>query len=550
MNKHTKVLISIEGKNIDSSVLDTNDISVQRGGSYELLDTALAAGEKLAEKAGIETVSIGASKAVFVAIIENAADALKVLSSIVERDDKKMFSNFVTSIPFTNDTDFGLAEKKSVAVSGWRQLQRSTVPIPQIKTVGDKSVFSVCSLDRVHPAIHFKTLDKQKVGTSDFVELRRKRGRNLRDTLNPSGRLGDIYSRIFDAAGVSHLATKKFSNYTGDLGELAIFDETEKAAIDFRMHSKIAVLFADGNGFGEIAAGAAGRSAQDLSIWDQKVRKLRAQLLKDVLEQVQENPNMFFNEATDKNEAAQLLRFETLEWGGDELMWVVPAFMGFKLAQLFIDATAEWKEPFATNGEYRHLHHAIGLVFCHHKAPIARVRKLARNLSDLAKRQKSAEERTSHRLADHRFENSTRLVWTALESFDHLGLELETGLAARFNNKLEAADWVMTSREVMLLSEIFSNDKKQLLPRTQIISAAFRCVHSNCPDANKVLVHAYRECFTEVEPWAIKFRKQFEELSGKAIPDLRTIEADKLCKQERRAWILLAEAFDYLGHIA
>jgi hypothetical protein len=538
MNKHRKVLISIEGKNIDSSVLDTNDISVQRGGSYELLDTALAAGEKLAAKAGIETVSLGASKAVFVATIENAADALKVLSSIVERDDKKMFSNFVTSIPFTNDTDFGLAEKKSVAVSGWRQLQRPTVGIPTLNAPNSDDKFKVCEFDRVRPMVKKDKKGETPIEISQFVYDRRSRGIELR---SGTSTVKDIYSRIFIAAGAAPIKGDIYCSYTDDLNQLAIPDGPQKAQIDFRMHNKIAILYADGNKFGSTSADEAEISSTRLTQWDKHVRGLRAKLLATVLDRAQSNPLMGYERDEEGKVKQQLLRLETLEWGGDELMWVVPAFMGFELARLFIEETKTWQYTAETDtktpSKPRELNHGLGLVFCHHKAPIARVRKLAKKLGELAKPKKGE--------ADE-----TRLVWSALESFDHLGLDLDTGLEARFNSKLKAKDWTMTSAEVLLLNKMLSGAQKGLLPRTQIIGAAVRCVHDEWSDADKVLAHAYRECFKNPEPWSVEFNEQFVKLSGKAMPDLRTLKARDLSMQERRAWILLAEAFDYLGHVA
>jgi hypothetical protein len=534
MNKHTKVLISIEGKNIESSVLDTNDISVQRGGSYELLDTALAAGEKLAAKAGIETVSLGASKAVFIATTENAADALKVLGSIVESNEKKMFSNFVTSIPFTNDTDFGLAEKKSVAVSGWRQLQRPTVGIPTLNAPTSDIKFKVCEFDRVRPMVKREKKGETPIEISQFVYDRRRRGIKLR---SGTPTIKDIYSRIFIAAGAAPIKSDLYSSYTDDLNQLAIPDGPQKAQFDFRMHNKIAILYADGNKFGSTSADEAKVSSTRLTQWDTHVRGLRAKLLATVLDRTQANPLMRYERDEEGKVKQQLLRLETLEWGGDELMWVVPAFMGFELARLFIEETKTWQYTAEPNATTKELHHGLGLVFCHHKAPIARIRKLAKKLGELAKpKQGEADE--------------TRLVWSALESFDHLGLELDTGLEARFNSKLKAKDWTMTSAEVLLLNKMLSGAQKELLPRTQIIGAAVRCVHDGWSDADKVLAHAYRECFKNPDPWSVEFSEQFVKLSCKAIPDLRMLKARDLSMQERRAWILLAEAFDYLGHVA
>jgi hypothetical protein len=538
MSESKKVLISIEGKNIEPSVLDTNDISVQRGGSYELLDTALQAGERLKDEPGVETVSLGASRAVFVVNEPKADNVLQKLGETLKSNDKQMFTNFVVGIPFSSDAEFGLAEKKAIAVSRWRQMQRSSIGVPELNSHGDENSFEVCELDRVRP----KAIDAEKgdneIQTSDFVENRRQRGIDLRSREYQGG---DIYTRILVAANQKPFVSKAFDNFTDKLNELAIPDQAQKPRIDFRLHNKIAILYADGNKFGSTAANKAELGSNQLKNWDQYLRSLRAKLLKTVLETVEQNDLMIY-ERTDTNRKTnvpnkeKLLRFETLEWGGDELMWVVPAFMGFELARLFVEETKNWQyqSDSDTQQELLALHHGMGLVFCHHKAPIARVRKLVRNLGDLAK-PKAHEP------------NETRIVWTALESFDHLGLQLGEGLSARFNGKLTANDWVMTSNELALLGQMLSNAQKQILPRTQIVSAAVRCVHDHWADADKVLRHAYRECFSE--PSLESFRRHFEQLSGKPIPDLKALKASDLNPSERRAWIMLAEAFDYMGHV-
>lgn len=92
------------------------------------------------------------------------------------------------------------------------------------------------------------------------------------------------------------------------------------------------------------------------------------------------------------------LRFEVLLWGGDELMVVVPAWCGAALLAKFFALTANWtpdipstlatglktgdKPALTTDG---HMTHGAGLVFCHVKTPIARIRALANDLADRAK---------------------------------------------------------------------------------------------------------------------------------------------------------------------
>ncbi|MGH9784671.1 MAG: hypothetical protein ACRD88_10830, partial [Terriglobia bacterium] len=98
------------------------------------------------------------------------------------------------------------------------------------------------------------------------------------------------------------------------------------------------------------------------------------------------------------------LRLETLLWGGDEHIWVVPAWVGWETVRFFFEYTAEWEE------QGKHLTHAGGVVFCHHNAPIHRIRKLAEALCDEVKTKGGG---------------GNRFAYQVLESFDHIGRDLE-----------------------------------------------------------------------------------------------------------------------------
>ena len=99
------------------------------------------------------------------------------------------------------------------------------------------------------------------------------------------------------------------------------------------------------------------------------------------------------------------MRIETLLWGGDELIWVVPAWLGWNALCLFYQQAK-------THIKFRGgtLKHAAGLVFCHHNAPIHRVKSLAHDLAELAKEQNR---------------DSNLIAYQVLKSFDHVGMDLD-----------------------------------------------------------------------------------------------------------------------------
>ena len=96
-----------------------------------------------------------------------------------------------------------------------------------------------------------------------------------------------------------------------------------------------------------------------------------------------------------------MFRLETLLWGGDEIIWVVPAWKGWELLQFFF---TEFRYPASAP-----LTFSAGLVFCHKKAPIHTIRSLAGKL-------------VSH--LKGRSEN--RFLYRVLESFDHIA-EIDPG---------------------------------------------------------------------------------------------------------------------------
>ncbi len=81
----------------------------------------------------------------------------------------------------------------------------------------------------------------------------------------------------------------------------------------------------------------------------------------------------------DKERDIERIRLETLLWGGDEMLFVVPAWKGFELLNYFYEFSQTWTFKTET------LTHAGGLVFCRAKTPIRRIRGFAQELAEQAK---------------------------------------------------------------------------------------------------------------------------------------------------------------------
>ncbi|MBI5328186.1 MAG: hypothetical protein HZB80_07835 [Deltaproteobacteria bacterium] len=133
--------------------------------------------------------------------------------------------------------------------------------------------------------------------------------------------------------------------------------------------------------------------------FDKQVKGNRFSMLADLLDKMKGNKD-WMNGGE--------YRIETLLWGGDELMWVVPAWKGWETLQFFYEQSGTW-EFTNTKGGKAPLKHAGGLVFCHHNAPIYRIKDLARRLSEAAKKDKSG----------------NLFAYQVLESFDHISNDFD-----------------------------------------------------------------------------------------------------------------------------
>lgn len=151
------------------------------------------------------------------------------------------------------------------------------------------------------------------------------------------------------------------------------------------LHNKMAVFFADGNAFGKHRDKAITR-AVDLSgltaLSADLVRRQQA-LLQAITAWLERHyqpgkENAWF--AFDRRDKVARARFETLMWGGDEMLFVLPSWLAFDFAELFFSTVKDW----TVDGNP--LTFSAGMVICDRKTPISQAKALATDLSDAAKR--------------------------------------------------------------------------------------------------------------------------------------------------------------------
>lgn len=198
-------------------------------------------------------------------------------------------------------------------------------------------------------------------------------------------------------------------------------------------------------------------------------------------------------------------------WGGDEILLVVPAWQGFRTLNAFYHAAAEWK----FHGE--RLTHAGGLVFCHHKAPIYRVRDLAKRLADRVKDQHPT------------YRSQNLFDYLVLESIDYPTESLDHFFKQRYGETL-----VGTRRPLAPLSEWeelakWLPDSVLALPKSQIYKVARVVRHE--PEAFENQLQRVREV-TDAK------------LMARAEADLKILFSGH---GESWQWLHLVELWDYLA---
>lgn len=373
----TSTLLRVEAVNLASFVYDTARLPTIRGGSRLLLEAVDAVETWLVEEIApekVEVISRGASAGLFRLTTGDAAKLRNELEGWLGRHAELRHATFVVdTVP--ESKAFRLDVERLIALNRFRQMRSPALAIPR----GTAKL--PCHSDKVRPGTKTRNLPggEGKEWLSESVALRTDHGRAEKQAFyeDETGLPWDLV-------------------FAQDFQELAADDSRVK------LDGKMAVLYLDGNHFGNIQRELC-QSAEKQQQFDAHLRKLRRGFLIALLEQIEGNP-------LDWLSLQGTQRFETLLWGGDDLLFVVPAWKGFWLAELFFAISRDWQF------DGRPLRHAGGLVLCHANAPIRRIKHLAEELAEIAK--KAGRE---HNL----------LAYQVLESFDLVGSELADFRAAR-----------------------------------------------------------------------------------------------------------------------
>ncbi len=468
----------MEAVNLDNFISDTQDLSTIRGGSLLLLRATERIKNKFKQ---LEIISTGASSGLF----KSNTDLKQEVIDYLEQDTKlKNTTLLVNSIPVSDS--FYTDRETLIALTRWQQMQSATVIYPELQSLEH----TICEVDFIRPSNHSMTKGEATITVSESVYQRRRYGNGQKRT---------FYRQEIEKLENSPINIKDVKDFIREFNELT---EDKKQS---NLNGKMAVIYLDGNGFGQIEQHMCKEGSEDgLREFDNTVKTHRRSFLANLLKETLGKPTW----TTPENRH----RLEILLWGGDEMILVVPAWQGWWTLSDFFQYSKEWSvfNPAPKSSDIP-LTHAAGLVFCHHHAPIHSITKLAKELAQLAKNKS----RTTNCMA-----------YQILESFDYTGDDLEKFRQQRCPKGINSSDLLISGENMdKVLSAV--HPIKRNLSKGKVYRLVEAYLHDNQIDK--------AELTTEVEQ-ILKIADYDDKLN----------ELANCFGKDATLWIHLIELWDYL----
>lgn len=383
------------GVNMAATIEDTQDLSTIRGAGLavlrmpERIATALDALSKPghpATVAHVNTVYTGASEGLWrLTASEEDARALPATLHAAIQDDTGLgralrhMRVLIAVTPITGDEDTG--GNQALAAARFAQYRTAILPVPPGPAPRR------CGIDGIRPANAVLRTKPGQFGPRSTHEA---------DTEDPRADTARVSSAVKDRRAHGRAEKHAFYRREGaDLrasvtGVTETFQDMVDDAPDGLRESvkgKLALLYADGNAFGEIRERMAATMGREpaLTRFSTDLLEKRRDLLRQTLTWFQDLEKggkgraFWYPKAHSAESPDVRLRFETLLWGGDELIWVMPAWAAWDALSLVFRVTRDWKL------DDHALTHGAGLVLFQAKTPIRLVKGLAHDLADGAK---------------------------------------------------------------------------------------------------------------------------------------------------------------------
>lgn len=513
--------LRIEGVNLNNFVYDTGDLSTVRGGGLMLLEAPEWVKSNLPDGVRLEAITEGASWGLFRFQAEDNERALMVAKEVRKKlrtDPNYRYATFVVEVlPKGQKEAYTKRNEELAALCRWRQMNSLSieVPAPQTSPVeiirdSKKETIFVCEFDHVRPAAETEPKGGEKFAASESVAVRRRAGIDNKRKTWYERLIGQslLYDFVYDFKQLSRSASTQDADSKGST-----------------LNQKMAVIYLDGNHFGRKRASYCTDAARQKD-FDQKIRKEYQNgtlgiLLKEIENHAEaddwlctEDKKSQGGKGEETTEAARLLlRFETLLWGGDETIWVVPAWNGWWLLSRFFKHVEErWKFFDGSN-----LTLSAGLVFCHHNAPIQRIVNLAKSLGDLAKGDRTA----------------NRVAYQVLESFDHAGTDLEAFRRMRCPEGVSPEDLILDGNGMASIIEPVRTLKRTIPKRRlhRLVESLY--LGEDTTGASEELENTVKKALEAEVPGREKTLPQDQALAYFGSGNAR--------------WVHLLELWDYIG---
>lgn len=484
----TQKLLRVEGVNLTNFIDDSSDLSTVRGSGLLLLRAIEELSEEFSGR--ITPISTGASAGLFSVLSDRPATEL--LSEVRDFLSKENYgyAAFVADL-VEGFEDFKEAKELVLAKNRFQQMRSPTVFIPEPNNNVD---IGECHLDGLRPAVDTDRFPEGERNVSSSAKARRTFGRDQKQKF------------YRDMVGFDFAFVKEFETLTAD---------SSKGNLD----NKMAVIYIDGNSFGRIQDESCG-TKEDLENFDCQIQTYRKNFLHDRLVKMQNDEDW---------QASDGIRFETLMWGGDEMLFVVPAWKGFEFITDFYSVSKDWS--FASTP----LTHSAGIVFCHRSAPIGRVKGLARSLADDVK--------------DKTGRSGNYFSYETLESFDHIGRDLDTYRKTRLPKFLDddslKLSMVLDGKQLSDHTSFVSDfaGLKRVVPRRRLYRIAKMLISGEDQDEMK---REISDLLAELDPSSRAKLGDIARLLGGPIGHPGAYPVDKF-PELSLLWIHMNNLWDYIG---
>jgi hypothetical protein len=409
----------MESANFDATVFDSDDLSTIRGASWAMLEFPSLFGPAFAASicGSVEPVYIGGSGGLWAICTSLDLEGLRRRASTFFHFDtavlemlkraagerlKVIDDDLIEVLPFLvfNHSVVEAAAEGKEAIPNLDALQRAKafhqyqvmdIDVPEFVAGTDDELFLdlPCVIDRVRPRADNAWRSSpdggaplQDVPVSASVAARRTFGRTARRNV--------FYRLQADYENKKHSFSDSFEDIaTSDLVS------TRAAGVEGRM----AIISIDGNGFGKLRDKfIKADPANGLGEFAREIDSGRRALLKSLTSACAHNaaflaPSTARNKKRGEAPSNYILRMETLMWGADEGLFVIPAWgvpvflNAFHEAMQSTAGTVMLPNKTAAEGraDIANITYAVGVLICHYKTPIRMAKRIADDLRDCAK---------------------------------------------------------------------------------------------------------------------------------------------------------------------